>query len=94
MNGVVNGDDFTQFAFGFNGGTPTWLNGDFDYNGVVNGDDFTLFAAGFNGQSAQLRPEEAPAAVQAVVPEPASIGLLAAGAFGLISRRRGRSRAS
>ena len=124
LNGVVNGDDFTQFAFGFNGGTAEWLNGDFDYNGVVNGDDFTLFAAGFNGQTGPLRPAEAaavseqlasfaqqlgidgaasavavssagdgsPAVGQAVVPEPGSIGLLAAGALGLLGRRRRNTR--
>ena len=118
LNGVVNGDDFTQFAFGFNGGAAEWLNGDFDYNGVVNGDDFTLFAAGFNGQTGPLRPGEAAAVSaqlenfaqelgggsaatatgssssvgQAVVPEPGSVALLAAGALGLLGRRRRTAR--
>lgn len=73
---IVNINDFSNLAANFNT-AGLWRSGDFDYNGTVNISDFALLASNFN----QTLPRGA------AVPEPASLGALAAGAL-LMGRRR------
>jgi hypothetical protein len=77
VDGVVNLDDFTALAAQF-GNTGTWDQGDFNYSGSVNLDDFTELAANFGLSAADVS--------RSAVPEPASLGLIAAAA--LVARRR------
>ena len=100
LNGIVNGIDFGILAANFNKGITGWDEGDFDYNNIVNGLDFGDLAANFNkgaaiaGNSASAADFAALDAFAAAnglladVPEPATIGLIAVGACGLIARRR------
>jgi hypothetical protein len=101
LDGVVSGDDFTILT-GDLGKFTAWETGDFNYNGIVAGDDFTLLVQNLgnaiNGANlvvpaADLAAIDAFAAangLQADVPEPASMGLLAIGTLGVLSRRRSR----
>jgi hypothetical protein len=51
FNDVVNFDDYSRTAAGFNGSRTGWINGDFDGNGVVNFDDYSLIDLAFNTQN-------------------------------------------
>jgi PEP-CTERM motif len=101
----VNGDDFTLLATNFNDSvTNGWDKGDFNYSGTVNGDDFVLLADNFNQFASQSSVGAADLAAlnsfavangislnnASSVPEPASLGLLTFGAFGLLARTRRR----
>jgi len=101
----VNGADFTLMAANFNDSvTAGWDKGDFNYSNTVNGDDFVLLADNFNQFASQSAVSAADltalddfAAANGIslsgvssVPEPASIGMLAAGTIGVLSRRRRR----
>ena len=107
LSGVVDGTDFGILAANFNKGVSGWDQGDFNYNNVVDGTDFGLMAANFNkgasGASVGAPAIDDPAIVAFAeanglmadltsVPEPASIGLIALGACGLMTRRRKASR--
>ena len=82
LDGTVGTNDFMALSQNFNtsGAGVNWINGDFNYDGVVNALDFNLLATNF-GQSILPGP-----ALGTLVPEPASIGLLAVA--GLAMRRR------
>jgi hypothetical protein len=82
MDGKVDTRDFNSLAGGFGSGS-VWTSGDFDYSGSVDSVDFNLLLANY-GKSLPI----ASAALGAVVPEPASTGLLLVGAAGLLARRR------
>ncbi len=91
LDGIVNSEDFTPFSANV-GKNGSWDNGDFNYDGTVNSEDFTPFSANL-GQSATLAAaagvlEGANGLSLANVPEPASIGLMALGAVGVLARRR------
>jgi hypothetical protein len=103
LDGKVNGTDFNLMATNFNQAvTNGWDKGDFNYDGKVNGNDFVLLAANFNQFASQSSVSAADAAALdsfaaangislANVPEPASIGLLAAGTVTALARRRRRA---
>jgi len=102
----VNGADFTLMAANFNDSvTAGWDKGDFNYSNTVNGDDFVLLADNFNQFASQSAVSAADltalddfASANGIslsgvssVPEPASVGLLAAGTIGVLSQRRRKS---
>ncbi|HYO09268.1 MAG TPA: autotransporter-associated beta strand repeat-containing protein [Tepidisphaeraceae bacterium] len=99
LNGKLDGDDY--FAIDSSVNTPGargWVNGDFDYNGKINGDDYFIIDSNIGRQTGAIplfppaQPESAALSDGvAAVPEPASLGLLAAGASLLLGRRRRRA---
>jgi hypothetical protein len=101
LAGSVSATDYSRIDSSYlsesTTGNPVsgWYNGDFNYDGVVNGSDYTLIDNAFNRQGANLSAEVAASTAQiagpdAVVPEPAMLGLLAAGLVGVLGRRRSR----
>ncbi|MGA2443479.1 MAG: PEP-CTERM sorting domain-containing protein, partial [Tepidisphaeraceae bacterium] len=103
LDGLVNAADFTILAANFNQPVTAWDQGDFNYDGLVNAADFTDLAANFNqsvsgaavsaGDVAALDAFAAANGISlAAVPEPASMGLLALGAVGVLARRRRQSK--
>ena len=98
LDGSVNSQDYSLIDFNVtNGGTATgWVNGDFNYDGVVNAADYSLIdtayafqgVTGSPGAVAPLAVALAATSSSAAVPEPASFGLLAVAAGGLLARRR------
>ena len=88
LSGSVNITDFNTLAANYGATGATWQKGDFNYDGVVNLLDLNSIATNFGATPAlDLLPAATP--LGALVPEPASIGLIALGA-GLMTRRRRR----
>ncbi|MGD0139899.1 MAG: PEP-CTERM sorting domain-containing protein, partial [Tepidisphaeraceae bacterium] len=104
LDGLVNGSDFNILAANFNQSITGWDQGDFNYDGLVNASDFNVLAANFNqgvsgaASAGDVAALDAFAAANGLslptssVPEPASLGLLAMGAIGMLARRRRSSR--
>jgi autotransporter-associated beta strand protein len=106
LDGSVNGSDFSILAANFGLGVTNWDQGNFLYSSSVNGSDFSALAANFgqgdSGADATVTPADItaldafaaanglPLPTFAVVPEPASVGLAALGAVGMLARRRRR----
>jgi hypothetical protein len=102
LNGKVDGSDYSRIDNGYLRHLTGWGNGDFNYDGVINGSDYTLIDNAFNMQGAAVA---GPASIvtqefanitaqisgTSSVPEPASLGLISIGLFGLL-RRRGNKR--
>ena len=68
-------------------GAPIWAEGDFNYDGKINALDFNAVATNFGAAAIPAGGVEG-AALGALVPEPASIGMVAMMASGLVARRR------
>ena len=97
LSGTVDGSDYSRIdnAFAVDKTSPGsltgWFNGDFNYDGVIDGSDYTLIDNAFNQQGASLAAQVATATATigtTAVPEPATLGLLAIGAAGMLGRRR------
>ncbi|MGD0770050.1 MAG: autotransporter-associated beta strand repeat-containing protein [Tepidisphaeraceae bacterium] len=104
LDGIVNAADFTILAANFNQPVTGWDQGDFNYDGIVNAADFTDLAANFNQSDSGADVSAGDVAAldafatanglslpTSSVPEPATTGLLAMGAIGMLARRRRRS---
>jgi arabinan endo-1,5-alpha-L-arabinosidase len=86
VDGVVNALDFNALASNFGAAdSGAWSLGDFNYDNVVNTSDFTMLAANFN-QSESLPGD----ALATLVPEPASVGIVAVVLVGSVRRSRRR----
>jgi len=91
--------DFIDLASHFNG-SGGWQEGDLNYDGVVTISDFIDLASNFNtSYSGEVFPISAEdqqtlsnfaASIGASVPEPGTLGVIGALAFGLLGRRRRR----
>jgi autotransporter-associated beta strand protein len=83
VDGVVNSGDFSVLATNYNlGSGAVWALGDFNYDGKVNALDFNAIATNY-GASPLASP-----VLGALVPEPGSALLGAAGIALVFSRRR------
>ena len=104
LDGTVDVGDLGALAtnYGVSGG-ETWINGDFNYDNNVDVADLGALATNYNlsigngGAGAAFGAGElasptaaAVAASAASVPEPSALALIAAGAVGMLSRRRRR----
>lgn len=78
LDGVVNAADAAIMTQNMNMTNADWADGDMNYDGVVNGDDLSLLLLG--------EADSGGAAI--AVPEPATMGILAAPALLLAARRR------
>ena len=101
LDGGVSINDFNALAGNFGKTGKVWVDGDFDYDGGISINDFNLLAGnfgqtlpagsdGFAGLLAFAAAHNDLAAFEAVtgVPEPTSLGLIAAGATLGLRRRR------
>jgi autotransporter-associated beta strand protein len=100
LNGSVNIADFNTLAAHF-ASSGTWQTGDFNYDGVVNLLDLNAVATNFGATPVlSTLPSSIPLgallsnnspALGTLVPEPASLGMIALGATALLRRRRRQS---
>jgi hypothetical protein len=97
MDGFISGDDYSAIDFNIAvPGANGWWNGDFNYDGIISGDDYAAIDFNIVAQGAPF-----PTAADVVggagltgvtaVPEPASVGVLAATGVSLLARRRRRA---
>jgi autotransporter-associated beta strand protein len=85
LDGQVTTGDFDAIATNFNATGKSWVNGDFNFDGVVNALDFNAVASNFGATTISSAP------LGTLVPEPATIALIAV-AGSLLPRRRLNSR--
>jgi autotransporter-associated beta strand protein len=84
LNGELNGDDYFLIDSHVlqSGSVFGYPNGDFDYNGEINGDDYFILDSNIlQTQASPPFPTGAGGSGFAPIPEPSTIGVLAALAF-------------
>jgi hypothetical protein len=92
LNGTLNGDDYFFIDSNILAQIPGYHNGDFDVNGEINGDDYFIIDANISfAQASPPFPTGGGGGGLALVPEPGSMGFLAAAA-GVGWWRRSRRR--
>lgn len=86
-DGEVDESDFSILVNNWDpeGVNKTWEMGDFTTDGAVGNDDFAIVLANWTGSVQSL--EDAVASMS-VVPEPATLGIMAIGTLALLLRRR------
>jgi fibronectin-binding autotransporter adhesin len=89
LDGQVNTADFSALSTHFNATSQLWNTGDFNYDGTVNALDYNALASNFGS----ILPTDpiGSSSLATLVPEPASLSLLAIGSMMLYLRSR-RSR--
>jgi len=80
--------DFNLLASNFSATSKVWGDGDFNYDGTVDTVDFNLLAASFSKSTSPA--DLSPAALGALVPEPASLTIVGGALCGLLGSRRRR----
>jgi len=96
LDGLVNSADASKFLANYGKAVTRWIDGDLNYDGLVNSADASKFLANYGkgagfSQLDGLTAADASAfaAIQALVPEPAT-GLMVLGGLGLFAGRRRR----
>jgi hypothetical protein len=103
LSGSIDATDYSLIDNGFVNTLSGWINGDFDYSGTIDATDYALIDNAFVNQAGPLAEAmiaqhtqqfggEYLAALRAiqsgVIPEPASLGMLAGVVWAVGSRRR------
>jgi hypothetical protein len=92
-DGSVNFADFVQMSNHYGEANAGWAGGDLNGDGVTSFADFVVLSNNY-GQTVGASSFSADAAFGAAtgVPEPATLGVLALGAMGLLGRRRAQGK--
>lgn len=92
LDGDVDLRDASALLAGWGKGDAFWADGDFNQDGAVDADDAKLILDNWGaGLGSQIGP--APAELQALVPEPATLSLLVLGGLAIVRRRPSKKQA-
>jgi hypothetical protein len=89
FDGIVDTLDFNALAANFGGTNKTWNQADFNFDGKVDTLDFNFLAANFGKSVGSDNPGSGGGG--ALVPEPATVSIIAI-AYGCLFKRRNRHR--
>jgi hypothetical protein len=92
LDGKIDIVDYGRIDSGVRVGATGWFNGDFNYDGKIDIQDYGIIDSNVRIQGAQFVTTGAALSGVTAVPEPASLGLLAAAAATGLLGRRSRAR--